>query len=319
MSKLSVTIIILNWNGISDTLQLLKNLEEVTYSNFSVLVVDNASTDDSVGQIARYMEKNRRTETGKYKISILPLSKNYGFAEGNNKGLQQLLRERPDFYLLLNNDTIVSPDFLDRMIAAAESDEKVGALAPMIYFADKEGNKRDEIWYAGGWLNFYAGGAHHSIELPANNSAASIPTDFISGCCLLLRKEVVAKLDVLFDPAFFAYGEDVDLCMRIVKAGYSLALVPQSTIWHKLASSSGGPKSYNFWYYNVRNNFIVMSRYAAWYHWPVFILYFVFYKPVLWSIVGLIVRPRKDKYYRLIAIAHGTLDAIRHRLGKRKD
>lgn len=310
-----VTIIILNWNNVGDTLTLLENLNQVTYPHFSVLVVDNASKDDSVGQLARLMEQRRRSpETQTYQLSLLPLSKNFGFAEGNNKGIAQAAREKPDYYLLLNNDTIVAPDFLDQLIKAGEANEKLGILGPTIYFADREGHKTQEIWYAGGWLNFAAGGAHHHVTPPTTKSV--IPTEFVTGCSLLIKRQALSDLDQLFDPAFFAYNEDVDLCLRAVKAGWQLGYVPQSTVWHKLASSSGGPKSYNFWYYNVRNNWLIMTRYAKWSDWPIFILYFLFYKPVLWSIVGAIVRPRRDKLFRLIAITHGTYDAIRQRYGK---
>jgi GT2 family glycosyltransferase len=312
-----VAIIVLNWNGISDTLTLLQDLEQVTYPNFSVLVVDNASTDDSLGQLARYMEQ-RRQRRQTYSLSLLPLSKNFGFSEGNNKGVYQAARERPDYYLFLNNDTLVDPGFLTTLVTAAELESTIGAVAPTMYFATPEGKKSDDVWYAGGWLNFFAGGAHHRVELPSKPWPSVVPNQFLTGCCFLIKREALVKVTQAFDPAFFAYGEDVDLSLRLTNAGYTLGYVPKATIWHKLATSSGGPKSYNFWYYNVRNNFIVMARYARWYHWPVFLCYFLLYKPVLLSVAGAILRPRRDKWYRLLAIAHGTIDAIRGRTGRRK-
>jgi GT2 family glycosyltransferase len=310
-----VTIIILNWNGASDTLALLENLKSVAYDNFSVLVVDNASQDDSLGQLARFMEQHR-AEKEAYPLSLLPLSQNFGFAEGNNKGVAQANRERGDYYLLLNNDTIVSPDFLTKLVAVAEADETIGAVGPTIYFADKNGKKSKAVWYAGGWLNFAAGGGHHHTQLPTGKDEI-IRTQFITGCSLLLKRAALAKLGQLFDTAFFAYGEDVDLSIRLQKAGFDLGYVPSATIWHKLATSSGGPKSSNFWYYNVRNNFLLLGRYATWLQRVIFLFYFLFYKPVLWSIGGLIVRPRIDKFHRLVAIAQGSFDALRHRYGKR--
>lgn len=314
MNTPSVTILILNWNGYHDTLALLKNLEKVTYSNFSVSVIDNASTDESVGQLAHYMEERRKGNG--YALSLLPLSKNFGFAEGNNKGLAQAIRTKSDYFLLLNNDTLVAPDFLDKMVAAAETDKSIGALAPTILWADPNGTKTDKVWYAGGWINFFAGGAHHITELPADLDKP-ITTPFLTGCCLLISAQAVTKLDQLFDPRFFAYGEDVDLSFRLQQQGLKLIYVPNATVWHKLATSSGGPKSSNFWYYNVRNNFLIMARYAQWYEWPVFLVYFLFYKPVLLSIGGAILKPRPDKWQRLKAIAAGAFDAVTGRFGKR--
>lgn len=312
-----VAIIILNWNGIQDTLAVLDNLASVNYSNFSVLVVDNASTDDSIGQLARYIEKHRQRKAA-YDLALLPLSQNFGYAEGNNKGIQQASRQRPDYYLLLNNDTVLSKDFLKRLVSVAEKSPRVIAAAPLIYYADQAGKKLDKVWFAGGWLNFYAGGAHHLTEIKEENRVKEwFPTEFLTGCCLLVKKEGIRGQSQLFDPAFFAYCEDVDLSCRWLSQGRALALVPEAIIWHKLAASSGGPKSANFWYYNVRNNFLILARYAQWYHRFVFWLYFIFYKPVLLSVIGRIIRPRPDKQLRLVAIAEGTWDALRHYFGKR--
>ena len=314
MNKPHVTIIILNWNGINDTLSLLDNLERVTYPNFSVLVTDNASTDSSIEKLTMY----KKESNSRLRLAILALQKNFGFAEGNNKAIEENKNET-DYYLLLNNDTIVAPDFLDRLVRVCESEPKLGAVGPKIYFASVDGKKQNQIWYAGGWLNFFAGGAHHyTVDKPLINDQAYRETEFLTGCCLLIKREVVYKLHTLFDPSFFAYGEDVDLSLRIDRLGYRLGYVPGSKVWHKLATSSGGAKSYNFWYYNVRNNWLIMTRYAQWYHWPIFVLYFLCYKPVLWSLTGAIVRPRRDKWYRLLAIIRGTLDARAGHYGQRK-
>lgn len=314
--KPAVAIIILNWNGVADTLALLKNFESVNYPNFSVLVVDNGSVDDSVDRLTRYSKQHKEKKEQRFTLSLLPLPKNLGYAEGNNRGLSEARQLKADYYLLLNNDTVLSPDFLDQLVMTAESNPTFGAFGPTIGYADSQGRSTGQIWYAGGWLNFFAGGAHHHTAKPTANTSI-LETDFITGCCLLLRAKAVNQLDQLFDPAFFAYGEDVDLCLRLNHQGWKLGYVPAAQVWHKLAASSGGPKSSNFWYYNVRNNWLVMSRYASWYHWPIFILYFLFYKPVLLSIGGAILRPRPDKWLRLQAIAQGTVDAIIGRFGPR--
>lgn len=312
-----VTIIILNWNGAADTLALLRDLGKVTYPNFSILVVDNGSSDDSVGKIVRYIELLRQSSND-LKITLLPLPENLGYAGGNNKGLQRSGKDQPDYYLLLNNDTLLEPDFLEKLVEAAGSEEKLAAVGPTVYFADQSGGKTERIWFAGGWLNFLAGGAHHNTnQKPETSNQKLVTTEFLTGCCLLIKRSALRKVGQLFDPVFFAYGEDVDLSIRLQNAGYRLGYVPASIIWHKLATSSGGPKSSNFWYYNVRNNFLIVARYGSWYHWPIFILYFLFYKPVAWSIAGAILKPRPDKWQRLSAIWQGTVDAIRGQWGKR--
>lgn len=312
INKSSVAIIILNWNSISDTLALLKDLKHLTYPNFSVLVVDNGSTDESISQLTQFQPKAEAT----YRLSILPLDKNFGFAEGNNQGVAQIGKSKPDYYLLLNNDTVVSSDFLTSLVEAAEVDETLAALAPTIYWANRDGKKTDRPWFAGGWINWFAGGAHHRTELPTVTKPA-IAVPFLTGCCMLIRRAAVEQLDYLFDRALFAYNEDIDLSLRLIQQNWRLGYIPKAAIWHKLAGSSGGPKSSNFWYYNVRNNFLILARYGRWYHWPIFILYFLFYKPVLLSVLGAIARPRPDKWQRLGAIAQASWDAAIGRSGQR--
>lgn len=320
MNQPKVSIIILNWNNVKDTLALLNDLENLNYPNFSVLVVDNASTDDSIGQLARYMEKQRRLAKSTLKVSLLPLSKNFGFAQGNNKGIAHAAREQPAYYLLLNNDTVIANDFLTILVTALEKDkENDGSLAavnPTIYYASPEGEKTAKVWFAGSAINFNTVGAYHKTALPpltAKNQVIVVP--FLTGCCLLIRREAITALKELFDPAFFAYSEDVDLSFKLQNLGYTLGYVPNATIWHKLASSSGGPKSYSFWYYNIRNNFLILKRYARWHHWISYIPYFLFYHQVLPSIIGAIIKPRPDKPLRLAAIARAAVDATFNHYG----
>lgn len=318
MNKPKVSIIILNWNNVNNTLAVLEDLKKVTYPNFSVMVVDNASKNDSIGQLARWMEQERRAEVkAPYKLSLLPLSKNFGFAESNNKGVQQAAREQPDYYLLLKNDTILQPGFLDLLVEAAESNDSIGAVSPTIQVQQAEDNKLPTVWYAGGRLNYYTGGAHRYTELPENNSEI-MPTEFLTNSCLLIKRSAITKIGQLFDPTFFAYNEDVDLSLRLRQAGYQLGHVPAATIWQKRTSNTSGAQSYNVWYYTVRNNFLIMARYANWYHWPSFILYFL-YQPVLLSIVETIIKPKRNNLFRLIAITHASVDAIRRHYGQRDD
>ena len=314
-----VAIVTLNWKGAADTLALLNDLERVLYPNFSVLIVDNASPDDSVKQIEQYIEKLTREKNPFAKqLSLLVLSENFGFAEGNNRAILHLEAKQPDYYLLLNNDTLLDPNFLSLLIDRAGSNPRLAAVGPTIYSAKNSGEKTETVWFAGSWINFFAGGAHHNVTMPENYDEATVlPAPFITGCCLLLKRTALDRVGQLFDPAYYLYSEDVDLSLRLTQAGFELGYVPSATIWHKLATSSGGPKSYNFWYYNVRNSFLLVSRYGKWYHFIVYFLYFLLYNPVLLSLVGAIIKPRPDKWPRLAAITKGTVDFFFGRLGKK--
>ena len=121
-----VSIIILNWNSLDDTVHCLESLEKITYPNYDIIVVDNGSKGNDA-EILR--------EKFKGYIHIIENDKNYGFPEGCNIGMRYALKNSaPDYILLLNNDTTVAPDFLAEMVKIAESDPLIGIAGPKIYF-----------------------------------------------------------------------------------------------------------------------------------------------------------------------------------------
>src|SRR3989338_5442408 len=125
MKQPRVSVIILNWNGLDDTIECLESLKKITYPNYEVILVDNASSGDDVAQL--------RKKFGKY-IKIIQNDKNYGFAEGNNIAIRKVMKENKSKYvLLLNNDTVVDAKFLDELVKTGESDPKVGIVGPIIY------------------------------------------------------------------------------------------------------------------------------------------------------------------------------------------
>src|SRR3989339_346256 len=135
MNKPLVYILILNWNGKEDTLECLSSLKKIDYPNYKTIVIDNGSTDDSVKIINK-----------KYpKIKIIENKKNLGYAEGNNVGIRYALKNKADYVLILNNDTIVDKKFLTELVKVGESNEKVGIVGPNVYcyFFQAEDGIRD--------------------------------------------------------------------------------------------------------------------------------------------------------------------------------
>ena len=137
-----VAIVIVNYNGWKDTVECLHSLEDITYKNFEVFIVDNASTDQSCEKL--------RKEIGKVSIraTLIEETENKGFSAGNNIGIQYALEKQFDYFLMLNNDTLVKKDFLDELLNSFKL-ENVGAVIGQIYYA----SDRQKIWYAGGSLN----------------------------------------------------------------------------------------------------------------------------------------------------------------------
>lgn len=134
-----VFIIILNWNGKTDTLACLNSLQKITYSNQEVVVIDNGSSDDSVAQIKTLYPE----------VIILETGENLGYAEGNNVGIRYALEHHAEFILLLNNDTIVAPDVLDQLANAALQNPEAGVFGATLFYMDKP----DTVWFAGAQWN----------------------------------------------------------------------------------------------------------------------------------------------------------------------
>ncbi|MFZ6028807.1 MAG: glycosyltransferase family 2 protein [Chloroflexota bacterium] len=250
----SVLIIILNWNGKEDTLACLKSLGQIDYPNAGILVIDNASSDDSVAALRAAYPHIRRIEN----------AANLGFVGGNNQGLETAVQEGYDYALLLNNDTEVAPDFLSRLVQAAHADPEIGITGPQIYYFARP----EVLWSAGGRIDWQRGETSMiGIGLTqSGQSTAPYGVDFVTGCALLIKTSVVAQVGPL-DERFFAYYEETEWCVRVARAGYRILLVPAAKIWHKI-SAEAREASPRVHYYMTRNQllFLRCTR-ANWQAW----------------------------------------------------
>ena len=233
MKLRSVNLFVLNWNGRDLTLDCLSSLEKITYPNVKVYVIDNGSSDNSVTAI--------RNQFPDYEIIGLP--ENYGFARGNNAGFE-LVKQKADYTIFLNNDTIVDPNFVEPLINAMESNSTVKQSTPKIFYADN----LDYIWFGGGKASLWAGWIRHlgirqkdSMQFSFNRNV-----DYATGCCVCMRTVDFESIG-MFDESFLMYGEDVDLSLRFRKQGGQILFVPESKIWHKVSSSIGTQFSIRKW------------------------------------------------------------------------
>ncbi|MCL0070509.1 glycosyltransferase family 2 protein [Dehalococcoidia bacterium] len=245
-----VSIIILNWNGLEDTIECLESLKKITYPNYEVIVVDNGSEGNDVEVL--------KERFGDY-IHIIQNDKNYGFAAGNNIAIRWLLdNSQPDYFLLLNNDTVVAPEFLTELVKVAESDERIGFSGPKTYYYDFP----NRIQSAGAKINMRWGRAaligKKQIDVGQYDKERQV--DYVSGCCLLIKHQVIEKVGLL-DESYFCYWEENDWCLRGYKAGYKSIYVPKANIWHKIAASDRGKAS--AWHYFAKNRFLFMRQHAT--------------------------------------------------------
>ncbi|MCD8236516.1 MAG: glycosyltransferase family 2 protein [Prevotellaceae bacterium] len=221
-------IILLNWNGADDTIECLESLAKV-YGDFYVVVVDNCSADNSVERINDWIENHKDLQ-----VYLLEENENHGFAKGNNVGLKFASRFAPDYYMLLNNDTEVETDFLDRLVGFAESHSEYKALTPKInYFYDKS-----KVWLCGGQLTFGSRKRFfHDVYDTDVPNRLFVPVTFISGCALFFHKSLLDTEGCLLSERFFFGEEDYEFSLRMKKQNVKMACVFDSVIYHKVGAS----------------------------------------------------------------------------------
>lgn len=219
--KPRVYVLLLNWNGWRDTLECLASLQHLEYDNFSVVVLDNGSTDDSVKRIQEAFPS----------VILIENGQNRGFAAGNNVGIQYALERGGDYIWLLNNDTIVDPNALSALVEMAESNPRLGAVGSVLYYLEEPG--RVQAW-GGGWVSLVFGTAMHFTS-PVSRERIG----YLTGASILIRRAALEHVGYL-DEGFFMYWEDVDYCFRLRKAGWQLAVAGESRVLHKESSSVSG-------------------------------------------------------------------------------
>lgn len=221
-----IHLIVLNWNDKELSRKCLSSIEKVSYSNYEVLIVDNNSEDGSVEFFKQHFPN----------YDILSLKDNLKYAGGNNAAVDYLQPNEEDYLVFINNDTIVSSDFLDHLIDPFLNDPNCIISVPKILFA-MDINK---IWYAGGLVNMWKGTIDHIgiRNFDAPRYSFIMETDYATGCCLCISYTDFEKLNY-FDTTFNMYCEDVDLSIRAKKMNRKIVYSPKSIILHSVSQSLG--------------------------------------------------------------------------------
>lgn len=217
-----VGVCVLNWNGLEDTIECLQSLRQSTYPNLRRFVLDNGSRIDPAPLAQQFPE-----------ITLLREPRNLGYAGGNNRAVEAALAGGCDYVLLLNNDTVVPPEMIERLMAAYQSLPQVGLLSARerLHHAPTEPDRLGATWRPRNctirWLY-----AQEELTEP-------LEVDAVSGCAVLLSREVAERTG-LFDERFFAYWEDTDLSLRVKAAGYRNFCAGDAYVLHKSGRSTGG-------------------------------------------------------------------------------
>lgn len=293
--KNSVGIVILNVNDAVNTVECIESITKMNFKNYEIILVDNGSTDNSA-----YIIKQKFP-----KITLIKNKRNLGFAEGNNVGIRHAIYEKKvDWVLLLNNDTIVDPNFLIELLNAAQRDRNIGVLGPKIYFLNSP-----RIWFAGGKINWFTGLAYNIRKDKTDNGkfCEIKDVDYITGCAFMIKKEVIERVGLL-DPDYFIYFEDADFCIRARRKGFRVVFVPKSKIWHKVSGFTKGASPLGL-YLNMRNNIIFMRKnnknVMTWFSFGIFFIFRV----LKWFFV-ILLKQRKKMLRKMLAILWGINDGL---------
>jgi GT2 family glycosyltransferase len=291
-----INIVILNWNGYDDTYQLLESLLKITYPNYKIIVVDNNSVSDEAERLRKnFMDK----------VHTIQCEKNLGFSGGNNIGIKYSLEEKADFILLLNNDTTVEVNFLEPLVNKFYSSKQIGITAPQINYFSEPGI----IWSAGGKISrirssgFAKSNFNETIFDKRDKSVS-----FVSGCCMLIKSEVINKTG-LFDENYFLYNEDTDFCLRTIRVGYDIFIIPKSKIYHKVNSSTEKNLSHLPLYYTTRNRLYLAKKFFS----KTFTLTFIYIalsmalKSLFWILIG--------KWKNITVVKNAIKDFLEGKMG----
>ena len=223
-----VYVVIVNWNGWEDTAECLRSCLRLRGVRHIPVVVDNGSTDGSVGRLRTLFPELR----------VIANETNLGFAAACNVGIRSAIEAGAEFVWLLNNDTVVDPDALAELVRVLQTRRAAAFAGSKIYYADRP----DELWFAGGDLPFFGSEPrHHGLdETDTGYHDEVMACGFITGCSLLVRTSVIAAIG-LMPEAYFVYWEDVDWNERAAAVGFQRLYVPASRVWHKVSASSNGP------------------------------------------------------------------------------
>jgi len=242
-----VAIIVLNWRKPAETLACLESLAHITYPNAHIVAVDNGSGDDSVARIRQHYPA----------ITLLETGANLGYAGGNNVGIRWALEHGADYTLILNNDVVVAPDFLEPLVAIADQRPHRVIATPIIC----EMGRPEIIWTLGSDIEWRTGAPrlrHASERRAAWQDAPPQEVVFAPGTALLAPRTAWERVG-LMDEAYFLYYEETDWCFHAVHAGFRMVAVPASVVWHDV-ESAGARTSPAITYYMTRNALRFLAR-----------------------------------------------------------
>lgn len=324
-----VVALLINWNGWKDTIECLASLLTVDYPCLSVIIVDNGSRDRSVEMIKGWSQsKNCRVEAYRWdavkqslepegvyacggsrmRIQLIALGENVGFCAGNNLGMRHAFEQHAEYCLVLNNDTIVEPTSITRLVKAVEADHTIGLASPFICYYDES----EKIWWAGGEFSRYMRPVYRGQGLVRGTLGCEgvQESSWASGCAMLVSKPLFGQIGG-FDETFFIWCEEWDYSLRARKEGFKIVAVHDSVIYHKVGRSLQWVSPLTL-YYGGRNMVLLRKKHLPFLTWTV--LSALTFLRKMWQGVSLSIRTGNALYW--LAAVDIVYDILKGNSGK---
>jgi len=254
-----VSVLTLNWNGKDDTIECVASLRKLNYPAYDIIVVDNGSTDGSVPAL----------RASHPDITVIENGQNLGYGAGFDAGLAYAFAHGAEYFLILNNDTVIDPEALAELVKVALQDERIGFVSGKVYWYGKPntlqtaGRHNDPVMLIGPHVG--TGEVDHGQYDQVRDY------DFVDDVFLLVRRRVYEQVGG-YDPLFFLYFEETDWCARVRRAGFRVVYTPGAKIWHKgTVGKSDVPLSPQRVYYLQRYEVPFMRRNATPAQWRAYL------------------------------------------------
>lgn len=245
-----VAVVVLNFNGLDDTIKCLYSLKPLTEQGHEIILVDNGSGVDPEVPARDVLPA----------LTYLRNAQNLGYAGGNNTGIRYALDKGAEFVLVLNNDTVVAPSIVDELLAAFAAHPELGIVGPIVNFMDEQHVVMTDgvAFNPGPGTEFFK----RIIVPPSAAHPSAVPVDIVNGCCMMIRSDVLRQVG-LFDEQFFIVHEESDLCLKAGRAGFGCAVFSRTLVWHKGSSAFERSGRQLQRYFDARNLFYLIRRHAG--------------------------------------------------------
>lgn len=284
-----VYIIILNYNGYTDTINCVENIKNINYKNYKIVIIDNASTDESITIL-----KNKFRD-----CYIIQSDINNGYAGGNNLGIKFAINNNSDYICILNNDVLVDKNFLRILIEYYLNNTNIGMIGPMIldYYDQKV------VQSTGAMVNLYKGNINiiNKNEKLNNIEKKIINCDYVGGACILIKTKVISEIG-LIPEEYFLFFEETEWCIKAKKLGYKIICNCNSKVMHKGSSSINKVTGLSE-YYMARNRILFEKRNAS--KNQLFLFYFYFLLCTIYKLLT-----HKEKLYKLNYYFDGIFNKV---------